>query len=102
MFKGRSLMTVFMLLALALFTSGLCYAQESPVVEVIQENAAVENLVPEVDSCLEEETMTLEELTAIFGAKKVCGARCGGWPYVNCSQVCGDAASCRNGYCIYL
>ena len=98
----RNLMPAFVFLTLAFLTAGLSHAQGNPGIEVIQAGVETQALVPEIDSCQEEETMTLEEIQSIFGAKNVCGARCGGWPPVNCSNVCGDAASCRSGYCIYL
>ena len=93
---------VFVFFALVLLTSGLCHAQGNPGIETIQAEVNTPILAPEIDSCQEEEAMTLDEIQSIFGAQNVCGVRCGGVPYVNCTKVCGDSASCWNGYCIYL
>lgn len=96
--------------ALNLFVPGAGRAEEPPALQVTQAEPVLQNLVIEVESetsapgvCPDpdkQESAILEELRQTFGANKVCGARC--TSTTRCSTVCGDAATCRQGYCIYL
>jgi hypothetical protein len=103
------------IVALSFLTPAMVSAAEPPAPEVSQAEAVLQDLTPQADVvspdaaiCTgqqegpQEESITLEELNQLVGARKVCGVYCNTWPRVNCSQVCGDAASCFHGYCIYL
>lgn len=86
------------MLALGLLLPGFAAAQDNPVQNIIK---AEQGPAPEMSVAQEEAPITLEELKKMFGAHNVCGAPCGfGQP--KCHISCGDAAACRNGYCIYL
>lgn len=100
--RKLGLLLVVGILVSGLFLPAASVAEEVSGVDLIAPDSAGEG-VPQVDSCRpEEEAISLEELIQSLGEHKVCGVRCGTYPYVNCSQVCGDAAGCYRGYCIYL
>jgi hypothetical protein len=93
--------------ALNLFVPGTGRAEEPPVVQVTEVEPILQNLIIQVESetpdpgvCPDKESAILEELRQTLGAHKVCGVRCSAT--VRCSTLCGDAATCRQGYCIYL
>lgn len=99
--------------ALSFLMPAMGSAAEPPVPEAPRAEVVLQDLNPQADAvspdlgvCTEQqqdESITLEQLNQMFGANKVCGVRCANtWPRVNCTQVCGDAAGCYNGYCIYL
>ena len=89
------------IIALGLFVPSLMLAQESPGTVAVQTEMGMQSPAPEGDMSLEEKPITLEELKKMLGPNKVCGAPCGlGQP--KCYLSCGDAAACRQGFCIYL
>lgn len=104
--SGKSRWYVCAVLALSLLVPGLSFAQENPVPDLFQMAAAdapaAECLAPLALPAegSEDPAATLKALEAKFGAHKVCGARCGaGKPL--CNTLCGDAAFCDNGYCVW-
>lgn len=106
--SGKRLWSVCAVLALSLLVPGLSFAQDNPVpvlslLQAAQADApAAECLAPLALPAegSEDPATTLKALEAKFGAHKVCGARCGaGKPL--CNTLCGDAAFCDNGFCVW-
>lgn len=88
--------------AVGLLVSGVVVAEEAPGDELDAPVLVVENAAP-ADVCLPaEEPAPLEDLDLAGNPVNVCNVPCGGIPYVNCTKVCGDAAACFNGRCLYL
>ena len=111
--KTKTFWLACAVLAVNLLVPAMGSAAELPAPEASQAEVVLQDLTPQAEVvspdlgvCTEQqqdETLTLEQLNQMFGANKVCGVRCANtWPRVNCSQVCGDAAGCYNGYCIFL
>lgn len=105
------------IMAIALLVPGFSYAEEAQTLKVenVEENVEtpIELVAQALDSCpeqqqvtlepLDQQQVTLEQLQQLYGTKSVCGARCSHNPSNSyCTSVCGDAAGCRNGYCIYF
>lgn len=87
--------------ALSLFVPGFGHAEENPILDL--SNTEAGNIQVPGSSCQEQQQVTLEQLEQIYGAKKMCAARCVSNPTTRyCTSVCGDAAGCVNGYCIYF
>ena len=92
------------ILALSLFVPGWSYAEEIPGVTVMT-SAPTEIVTPSeappADVAPEQEPITLEELKKLVGPQNVCGAICGpGKP--SCYTLCGDAAGCVWGRCVWF
>ena len=86
------------IIAFGLLAPGFAVAQEAPATEVVKSQ---QSPPPDLSISQDEKPMTLEELKKAVGPHNVCGAPCGfGLP--NCYFSCGDAATCRHGYCIFL
>ena len=112
MCQNLRLVLVCGVLVLGLFVPGVVCAEEGamgPGHQVTLPVLGAESL-PQVDACspeveagLEEEVLNLEELKQPGQPVNVCNVPCGSSrPWVNCTQVCGDAAACFDGHCLYL
>lgn len=108
--SGKSRWYVCAVLALSLLVPGLSFAQDTPSVSDLFQVAPTDAPAAECAAPLalpaegseNDPAVILKELESKFGAQNVCGARCGYVGAPSCSVSCGDAASCRQGYCIYL
>lgn len=101
MYRKFSLLLICGTLALGLFVPNAS-CEEVSGSNLITPGPIVKG-VPQIDSCLPgEESITLEEFDQLGRARKVCNVRCDLWPYINCNQACGEAATCYDGYCLYL
>lgn len=99
--RNLRLLLVCGTLALGLFVPGVIWGEEDIGIDRITPVLVVES-IPQTDSCLlEEESITLEEFHQMEKPRSVCNVPCDGWPPVNCTQACGEGASCFNGYCLY-
>jgi hypothetical protein len=112
MCQNLRLLLVCAALALGLCVPGVVWAEDVPKApgnQLTLPVLAAESL-PQADSCspqevtgLEEEVLNLEELKQPGQPVNVCNVPCGSSrPWVNCTQVCGDAAACFDGHCLYL
>lgn len=96
-----SLWSVFAILALSLMIPVGSYAQEVAGTAPAGNELMTPNQAPQVDVAPDQEPITLEELKKLVGPQKACGALCGpGKP--SCYTLCGDAAACVWGRCIWL
>ncbi|HWM92345.1 MAG TPA: hypothetical protein VN493_16390 [Thermoanaerobaculia bacterium] len=91
----------FSLLALSLLVPGWSYGAEIPGGNTASTEIVTPAEAPQVDVAPDQEPITLEELKRLVGPHNVCGATCGpGRP--SCYTLCGDAAACVSGRCIWL
>ncbi|HET9227845.1 MAG TPA: hypothetical protein VFR31_14315 [Thermoanaerobaculia bacterium] len=100
--RNLRLLLVFGTLALGLFVPGMIYGEDDPGIDLIKSVVVIES-APQTDrSLLEEEPITLEKLKQIEKPRNVCNIPCGDiwFPPTNCTQLCGEGASCFNGYCL--
>jgi hypothetical protein len=88
------------LLALGLMIPAWSSAQEIPGAGAAGEQLMTPNQAPQ-GVAPDQEPITLEELKKLVGPQKACGALCGpGKP--SCYTLCGDAAACVWGRCVWL
>jgi len=87
------------IVALAFLIPGLAIGQELP--GTLQTEMNIPAQAPEQSVSLGEKPLTLEELKQMFGPNNVCGLQCGGIGTPRCGILCGDAAQCVWGYCVY-
>jgi hypothetical protein len=104
MFRKAVILKIISIFILGMIASGVSYAQKGTGVDLVIAGAANGSQAPELNSCLGEQTLTLEQIKEIVGPHNVCGVQCGGIqiPKVNCTIMCGDAAGCLWGQCIYM
>lgn len=99
-------------LALGLCVPGVVWAEsaaKAPGNQLALPVLAAESL-PQVEACspedevgVEEEVLNLEELKQPGQPLNVCNVACGSMrPWVNCTQVCGDAAACFDDRCLFM